>query len=526
MPFSSLSFFIFLAALGTTYFLIPKKYQWVLLLTGSYVFYLYSDVRLVMYILFSTISSYVGAHLVQRQNDALTQAPGGDNSTLVTKKKKLILILVLVSNFGILAYFKHLNALIGYANGVFDVTGVNFDFEKTSLILPLGISFYTFQSMGYLIDVYRGEFKPERNIARYALFVSFFPQLIQGPISRYSELGRQLYAPHFFDLARAKHGMLLMLWGFFKKLVIADRIAIITGSILAEGDPRGMYVVVLGVAYSFQIYADFSGGVDIARGVAQILGINLPHNFLRPYFAKTMPEFWRRWHVTLNNWWRDYIFYPVAFSNAFMKIGRYYRSRGKKKTAKYLPVYSSTMIVRVVNALWHGASVKYLANGVYNGLVIILGMQMEPAFGRLAKFLHIDTECFMWQIFRMVRTFFLVTVARLITVAPRFLVAVSMFLSLGDIFKPESGNSYRILYNGDLFDLTFHYRVWGVLFVCMAVWFVADILNEKGIVVRRALEKQRLAVQWIAILALVGAVALFGVYGPQYSSAAFIYQQF
>ncbi|MDR1496065.1 MAG: hypothetical protein LBS67_04000, partial [Clostridiales Family XIII bacterium] len=255
-------------------------------------------------------------------------------------------------------------------------------------------------------------------------------------------------------------------------------------------------------------------------------GINLPHNFLRPYFAKTMPEFWRRWHVTLNNWWRDYIFYPVAFSNLSKKIGRYYRARGKKNMAKYLPVYSATMVVRVVNALWHGASVKYLANGFYNGLVIILGMQLEPAFGRLAKFFHINTECFLWQIFRMARTFFLVTVARLITVAPRFLVAVSMFMSLGDVFRPESGASYRILYNGDLFDLTFNYGVWGVLFACIAVWFVADVLNEKGIVIRQALEKRSLALQWIAILLLIGAVAILGVYGPQYSNTAFIYQQF
>jgi D-alanyl-lipoteichoic acid acyltransferase DltB (MBOAT superfamily) len=513
-------------ALCALYFLAPKRFQWMILLAASYLFYLYSDIRLIGYLLFSTLSSFIGGHIVYRKNVAIDADPAEEAKAKLTRDKKIVVVLALVSNFGILAYFKHLDALLGYLNNLFGVTGVDFSFDKISLILPLGISFYTFQTMGYLIDVYRGEFAPDKNFARYALFVSFFPQLIQGPISRYSELAHQLYAPHRFDIIRVKHGMLLMLWGFFKKLVIADRIAIITGSILDMEDPRGMYVVVLGVAYSFQIYADFSGGVDIARGAAQILGINLPHNFLRPYFAQTMPEYWRRWHVTLNNWWRDYIFYPVAFSNTFRNIGRYFRARGKNKTAKYLPVYTATMIVRVVNALWHGASMKFLANGFFNGLVIILGMQLEPAFAKLAALCRLNTESFAWQLVRIVRTFFLVTVARFITVPSRFLLAVSMSLSLGDIFRPGSGAGYNILYNGDLFHATFNYRVWGVLFACMAVWFVADVLNEKGIVVRQALEKRPVAVQWAATLLLVGAVAMFGVYGPEYSSSAFIYQQF
>jgi len=531
MPLTSYVFFGFLAFITVVYFLIPKRWQWVLLLAGSYVFYLYSDVRLVGYILFSTLTSFYGAQLVRKQNDKLPEKKSTipEDEALrarIVRRRKLIMAAVLVGNFGILAYFKHLDAWISYLNAFFGVTGLDFTFDQVSLILPLGISFYTFQSMGYLIDVYREKIEPDRNLAKFALFVSFFPQLIQGPISRYDELAHQLHAPHSFDYTRVKQGILLMFWGLFKKLVIADRIAIITGGILhldgradVAQHPTGVWVVLLGVFYSLQIYADFSGGVDIARGAAQILGIDLPHNFLRPYFATSLPEYWRRWHITLNNWWRDYIFYPVVFSNFFKKVGRYYRKKGKNQTAKLLPVYAATMIVRVINAMWHGASVKYLANGLYNGTLIILGMQLHPLFMKWAKALHINTETQSFQVFRMLRTFVLVSVARLVTVAPRFLVSCAMLLSVTDLTThPFSLQGF--------FDITFPWIVWGVLILAIAVWFASDVLNERGVIVRDWLEKQNLPFQWILILALIFSVLIFGVYGPEVDASMFIYQQF
>jgi len=464
--------------------------------------------------------------LVQKQTDAIAKSDDDSRIDKLKRNKKLIIAGVLVCNFGILAWFKHLNAWINYINAALGITGISFSIDNVSLILPLGISFYTFQSMGYLIDVYRTGIKPDRNIFKFALFVSFFPQLIQGPISRYSQLSKQLFEKHSFNIIRVKHGIMLILWGVFKKFVIADRIAIIIADIMTLGDPRGMYVVVLSFAYVFQLYADFSGGVDIARGAAQIFGIILPQNFLRPYFAKTMPEYWRRWHVTLNGWWRDYIFYTVSFSALFKKVARYFRSKGMNKTAKLLPVYTGTMIVRVVNALWHGASMKFLANGFYNGLVIILGMQFHPAFMKLAKLLHINTESKIFKLYQIIRTFCLVTFARLLTRGTRFLMSVSMIASIGDTFRPDTGNSYKILFNGDLTGLTYGKIVWILLFLCIIVWFIAEVLNEKGIIVREWLENRLFVVQWVLILMLIAAIAIFGVYGPDYSASTFIYQQF
>jgi D-alanyl-lipoteichoic acid acyltransferase DltB (MBOAT superfamily) len=527
MPLTSLIFFLFLGIISVVYFLIPKRYQWIVLLLGSYVFYLYSDVRLIIYILFSTCTSFFGAKLIEKRAFLAPDKSNPDEllTAKIAKQKKLILISVLILNFAILAYFKHLEAWIGYTNTALGLVGADFSFDNVSLILPLGISFYTFQSMGYLIDVYRGKVEADKNIAKYGLFVSFFPQLIQGPISRYDELAHQFFAPHKFDAIRAKHGIMLMLWGLFKKLVIADRIAIITKAILGMEHIQGGYVIWLAIFYSLQIYADFSGGVDMARGAAQILGIDLPQNFLRPYFAKTMPEFWRRWHITLNNWWRDYIFYPVVFSEFSKKIGRYFRQRKRLKTAKLLPVYTATMIVRVVNAMWHGASVKYLVNGFYNGTIIILGMQLHPFFMKVAKILRINTECYSFDLFRMLRTFALVAVARLVTVAPRFKVSILMLAAVPKTFVGEMGSIVGI-FQSDFRELTFNGIAWLVLFFAIAVWFTADIINEREIVVRDLLEKQNMFFQWALIFILIFSILIFGVYGPSYDATEFIYQQF
>jgi D-alanyl-lipoteichoic acid acyltransferase DltB (MBOAT superfamily) len=528
MSLTSVIFFAFLAILSIVYFVFPKKYQWIVLLVGSYVFYLSGDVRLVIYILFSTATSFFGAKLIEKR---AALAPGKENpderhTNKIARQKKAIRIHFLILNFAILAYFKHLDAWIGYLNTIFSITGVGVSLKSVSLILPLGISFYTFQSMGYLVDVYRGKIKADRNIAKFGLFISFFPQLIQGPISRYDELAHQFFTPHKFEAVRVKHGVMLMLWGLFKKLVIADRIAVVTGAILSMDQPQGAYVVYLAIFYSFQIYADFSGGVDTARGAAQLLGIDLPQNFLRPYFAKSMPEFWRRWHVTLNNWWRDYIFYPVVFSGLFKQIGRYFRKKKMMKTAKLLPIYTATMVVRVVNAMWHGASVKYLVNGFYNGAVIILGMQLHPLFMKIAAKLRVNTECFSFDLFRMLRTFFLVGVARLVTVTPQFHQAREMLATVPKTFTSNGQYGFSVVFQPEFLEMTFSPTVWFVLFISVVIWFAADIINEKEIVVRDFLEKQNMIFQWIMILALIFWVLIFGVYGPEYDATAFIYQKF
>jgi alginate O-acetyltransferase complex protein AlgI len=535
MSFTSIVFLLFLLGLSVVYFLMPKKYQWVVLLVGSYVFYLSAGVELVFYILFSTLTAFFGARLLERladsyklaSADALGAADKKALKATSTRRRKAVIALVLVLNFSILVFFKHFNAFAGYVNALLGLVQVDAQMPQLNLLLPLGISFYTFQSMGYLIDVYRTKFKADRNVAKFALFVSFFPQLIQGPISRYDDLAHQLYEGHKFDFDRMKKGAVLMLWGLFKKLVIGDRIAILVNTIFDKPSTyTGAYVLLGVVLYSIQIYADFSGGVDIARGAAQILGIDLADNFERPYFATTIPDFWRRWHATLNNWWRDYVFYPLTFSKGFSKFGKSCRKLFSAKWGKLIPVYTATMLVRVINALWHGASFKFIAFGLYHGALIILGMQLEPFFLKLANKLKINTECFSWKLFRILRTFALVCVGRIFLRADSFSGSLTLIKNTFTMFDAGHSRGLGILFDGSLLELGLTGNALFVLFLAVAVLFLVDLSNEKGLQLRDRLLQQNMLFQWIVLIALIVSVAVFGVYGPQYSATSFIYQQF
>jgi len=535
MSFTSVLFYFFLFLLSVLYFIVPKNYRWIILLIGSYIFYLYADVRLAVYIVFSTCSSYFGARLLKRKRTKYKAAAAeisesADKTALKaknTKHKKQIIAIVLILNFAILAFFKYADTFVEYTNLFMGLIRAETQLSAMSLILPLGISFYTFQSMGYLIDVYREKIEPDKNIFKFALFVSFFPQLIQGPISRYDELSTQIYEGHKFDFTRVKHGIILILWGLFKKMVIADRIAVIVTRLY--GHPEyysGAYILLAIVSYSIQIYTDFSGGVDVARGTAQIFGIDLPQNFKRPYFAETLPDFWRRWHATLNAWWRDYIFYPITFSKGFLKLGKFCRKVFNAKYGKLIPIYFATMLVRIVNGLWHGADVKYIAFGIYHGTLIILGMLLEPLFTKLAQKLKIKTDTFSWKLFRILRTFGLVCIGRTFGRALNLKDSLYMIYSIRTLFIPYGGKGFGILVDGSLLTLGLTENALFVLFIAILILLFVDIMNEKGVRVREVIERQNILFQWMILLGLIFSIIIFGVYGGDYSSSAFIYQQF
>ena len=335
LNFASLNFLAFVSVTILLYFLFPlKKQKWVVLLVSSYTFYLLAGYKYAYFIVFTTITTYLTALWLDRisknskvkikQNKAQwSREEKKKYKSSIKIKKRLVMALVLVVNFGILGFLKYYNFFSGSLNDVLGVFGVSFSAPTLNLVLPLGISFYTFQSMGYIVDVYREKVAAEKNPAKLALFVSFFPQIIQGPISFYDQLAHQLYEPHNFDFTRFKHGMELILWGFFKKLVIADR-AVIAIQAFQKGntDFGGTTITFIILLYALQLYADFSGGIDISRGIAQILGIDMVDNFKRPYFAKSINDYWRRWHITLGAWLKNYLFYPIAMSNVFINASK------------------------------------------------------------------------------------------------------------------------------------------------------------------------------------------------------------
>ena len=365
MSFLSMKFLLFLAAAVAGYYVIPRQLQWVWLLIFSYIFYLASGPAAVVFILTTTATTFLGGLWLEHTDRALACALDrtlardpdrtpdcGPDHTLdcgpdhmldcgpdrlrrpanpqqplspdekkalkgrFKQRKKWIVALVLFVNFGILAALKYRNFAADNMNLLFGT-----HFSSAKLLLPLGISFYTFQSMGYLIDVYRGKYAPDRNPFRFALFVSFFPQILQGPIGRYDRLASQLYGQKSFSLTRIERGLQLMLWGYFKKIVIADRAAVVVSEVFGNYQSYGGILVMAGVlCYSLQLYGDFSGGMDVIMGASECFGISLDANFKRPYFAQSISDFWHRWHITLGTWMKDYVFYPFSLSMGMNKL--------------------------------------------------------------------------------------------------------------------------------------------------------------------------------------------------------------
>lgn len=540
MSFTTINFLLFVAATVLLYFLLPlKKFKWVVLLAASYFFYLCAGYKFAAFILFTTISTYLFALWIDKvsQNSKAKVKANKANWDREQKKKyknkikiqkRLIMALVLVLNFGILAFLKYYNFFAGSLNDLLGIFGIAFSAPTLKLILPLGISFYTFQSMGYIVDVYREKVAPEKNPLKLALFVSFFPQIIQGPISFYDQLAHQLYEPHKFDFTRFKHGMQLILWGYFKKLVIADRAVIalttVTDNYTAYNGTTITFTVLL---YALQLYADFSGGIDISRGVAQIFGIDMAQNFKRPYFAKDINDYWRRWHITLGAWLKNYVFYPIAMSKQFINMSKNIKNtkfggtKAGTHIAKVLPTSIASLIVFLIVGIWHGANWKYVGFGLWNGLIIMISILLKPVFDFVLAKLHINPKSFLYGIFQMFRTFIVVLVGYVFDIAPSFSGAVNMIkLSLFDQHI-RAGIS-------QICNLGVGKKDYVVLLIGMLVIFVVSVIQERNsnTSLRVMLDKKPLILRWSLTLVCLVTVLIFGIYGPGYNPAEFVYMQF
>lgn len=531
MSYISIIFILFLLIAAAIYFSVPAGSQWIVLLAASYIFYFAAGMELAVFLLFTTIIVfYAGKRLGklnQEYRDRLKDREGIDKEEKKRlkesyhKRKKRIVVIMLLINFGILFVLKYLPVFAGPIGELFCSIRPDFEMPVFQFLLPLGISFYTFQAMGYMIDLYRGKFQPEKNLAKFALFLSFFPQIIQGPISRYDELAGQLYAPHKFDYKRVKFGVELMLWGYFKKMVIADHLAILTGSVFGNPEQyQGLYLIFTAMLSWIELYADFSGGIDITRGAAEIFGIILPENFKRPFFADSLPEFWRRWHITLNNWWRDYIFYPLTLSKAFVFLGKKCRKLFGNDTGKKIPAMIALLIVRVVNSVWHGAYIIYFVGGLYHGILIALAYLLEPQFEMLTARLKVNTQCLSWKIFRIVRTFVLISIPRLFYTAESWLDMIRYIRFAFSKFNPW------IFFDESWYKLGLDRKTFQMVMVSVTVLFVVSFLQEKGYCIREKLEEQNAVFRWMVYFTGVLAVFFFGVYGLGYDASGFQYMQF
>lgn len=419
MSLVSFKFLFFCALLLLCYFIAPKKWQWIILLLFSLAFYAFAGIQSFIYIGITALSAWLGALYLEKigsttkeyiniHRDSLTVDEKTNIKKIAKRKKKFILVLVIVLNFVLLGIFKYANFAIDQINSLIGIFNGSTHINSLTLIVPLGISFYTFQTMGYLIDVYWGKNEACRNPLKMLLFTSFFPQITQGPISNYQELSQQLYSSHNFEYNNWSLGCERMIWGFFKKIAIADLLSPYVQSVFTHySEYSGITVLVGMVFYSIQIYADFSGYMDIVCGLCQIMGIKLTENFDRPYFSKSIAEYWRRWHISLGTWFKSYIYYPIAVSKWNNKIGKWASEKFGKSFGKNLPASIALVAVWFTTGLWHGANWGYICWGGLNGVFIIISMWLEPLYIILKRKLKIKDS--LWRYVQVIRTFILVT---------------------------------------------------------------------------------------------------------------------
>ena len=535
MALNSLSFLAFLAVVVLVYYIVPKKIQWAVLLVASYGFYLSSGFDHVVYIIATTLFTYGAGRLMQHFRDKqkleiaqmgeVTKEQKRELKKVVAKKVRTVQVVTVLVNLLVLAVVKkYVNFFIGGVNDVFSLFHWDASLPMINLIVPLGLSYYTFNTIGYIIDVGRGKHPAEKHIGKYALFVSFFPSIVQGPLFRFGDVGMQLQQPHKFDFKNLTFGAQLIMWGFFKKLVIADRVAPIVQHVFSPGftDYNGSQIFFGVLAYSFQIYGDFSGGTDITRGAAQILGIELPVNFERPFFANSMADFWHRWHASLGAWMREFVFFPVMLCKPVTALSKKVRMKFGPHAGKIVPSVAAPFVVFFLIGIWHGLTWQYITNGLYNAILISSSVAFAPLFEKMTKKLHINTETFSWRLFQILRTFGLLCISRVIVKAPGIKEAFRMIKAMFTSFDPD----FLLGFDGEIFTYGVSEKGLWVVFFAIMILLGVGVLQENGMKIRETLSKQNLIFRWALLLGLLAIILVFGAYGPAYDASAFIYGRF
>lgn len=494
MLFNSVDFLIFFPIVVLLYFIMPKKVRYIWLLAVSYYFYMCWNPKYILLIMFSTVSTWLAGFLVARFEK--------------TVHKRLAVAGCVGINLGILFFFKYFDFFLDSVNKVLGLLKIQALDKPFDFLLPVGISFYTFQALGYIIDVYRGRIEPERNILRYALFVSFFPQLVAGPIERSENLLKQVKevdTKKVWNYENVSRGLTLMVWGLFVKMVISDRVAILVNTVFDSFFMYGTVALVAGaVGFALQIYCDFMGYSTIAIGAAKVMGFTLMENFETPYFAKSVSEFWRRWHISLSSWFRDYVYIPLG-GNRCSKVRKYF----------------NLMVTFGVSGLWHGASWTYVAWGMIHGVYQVAGDFTRPFRKKLYERGKVKTESFSFKLGQVVSTFLLVDFAWIFFRAGSLGIALEYCKRIFTKWDPWS------LFNGEIYSLGLDRPEFNILLVSVVLLLLVDFLRYfKKQSITDFLSQQCIWFRWLVIMGLIGAIIIYGIYGIQFDSSQFIYFQF
>lgn len=499
MQFNSIQFMIFFPVVIAVYFVVPRKLRMPWVLASSYYFYMSWNPKYAVLIIFSTVITWFCGLLLERAN----QEKG-------ILSKRVLVALCFLANMAVLGFFKYGNFALETLDALAHVTGFSGGDVQTRIpyLLPVGISFYTFQALGYIIDVYRGDVEAERNLFRYALFVSFFPQLVAGPIERSKNLLGQIRKVEFIKLwdgHRVASGAVLMTWGFFMKMVIADRAAILVDTVFGDFRMYGSTELILAaVLFAVQIYCDFGSYSMIAMGAAKIMGFTLMENFNAPYFARSIHEFWRRWHISLSTWFRDYLYIPLG--------------GGRRGPVRKI---LNKLIVFLVSGLWHGANWTFVAWGGFHGLLQVAAELWAPYGKALAERFSVKTDCFSWKLLKTVTTFALVDMGWI------FFRSDSIADALAFIRRIFVRPTPWMLFNGGIFTLGLDRPEMNILFLSLLLLFLVDLVRcRRGQLLDSFLWEQNLWFQWLMVIGLILAVFVFGEYGPAFDPKQFIYFQF
>ena len=517
--------FLFLAFMSVVYFiyiLLPRKARPYCLLISSLLFYAVYSKFMTAFLLATILTIYLGGVIINKLDDKFQQQKEGlekeQRKALkeqFKRKKKLAVALIVTFNVAILGVLKYFNFFGSLFEGFLSWFKVSASVPVLKLVLPLGISYYTLSAIGYLVDVYRGKHRGG-NFLEVALFIAYFPQLFEGPFAMFEKLSPQLQAGEGFNADNFFNGVLSVLWGFFKTVVVADRLAIIVGAVFKNYATYNGLVIVIGIVlFTFQLYAEFSGMIDVAKGISEMFGIKLANNFDQPFMSQTVSEFWRRWHISLGAWLREYIFYPISMSKGFMKMNKRLQGKVKPFFQVLIPSLIALFVVWFVNGIWHGAEIKYIVYGLYYYVLTIIGMCIEPLHNLIYSKTKLNKDHICLKILRIIRTFILVNIGMLIFRATNLVEAVNMF---AQIFKGGSINliAKKVI---DVQDTVM--AVIGLLAV-----IVYDVLKERKIDVKGKLTKSHLAVKYATLLIFVFVIILFGAYGDGYVAPDPIYGGF
>ena len=527
MSFVSYEFIAFIAVLFVAYYLLPKKAQWPLLLIASVAFFLLSDWRNAIFIGITAATTYGTALWMENINKTQKSYLAEHKAELDKEQKKAykakmksqkwaVLLAGLLLNLGILAVTKYTNFVIDNINNFLSEGHKLIRFDD--LFIPIAISYYTFQSVSYIIDVYRDKQPAQRNFFKYLLFVTFFPQMVQGPISRFGDLGNQLCTPHQFDGKTVSYGLMRILWGYFKKVVIADRL--VTAVIaLAGGEAyTGAYVLITMLFYAFQLYCDFTGGIDITIGIAQVLGITLAENFNLPYFSKNIKEYWNRWHITMGTWFTDYIFYPISVCKPMLKLSKWSREHLGPAVGKRVTVYLSSFAVWLTTGIWHGAAWNFIVWGLMNWVVIMASQELEPLYDKFHGKFHLKGKL-PYEIFQILRTVLLMSAIRM------FDVYRNVPMTFSRIFSMFTTWNWGTVFNGSMLKLGLESHDYILLAVGLAIVLGVSLCKVKRGSVRELLYAKKPVFFVLMGLLFVG-ILIFGAYGIGFDSSGFIYNQF